>query len=231
MRYRKGATLVLVLLGAVHWNVGRRVHVRRVETAAKQVALTFDDGPNPPFTSEILLQLERQRVRATFFLIGRHIKRFPQLVDQMVAAGHEIGNHSYSHPTLPWVGWRNLDSEFSQTDDLIRPFAGAWSAPIRSPYGRTNPLFTWWLFWNRRTDILFDVQSSPPDYTRPDPHKIVESVVSQVRPGSIICLHDGEGTSAETVLAVPSIIEKLKSQGFEFLTVSELLRASRADPT
>lgn len=221
-----GAVFVLFLWFKSHRSpqvFGRCIH--RIETDKKVVALTFDDGPSS-YTQEILALLQEKGVHATFFLLGKNAERHPALVRQIYQEGHEIGNHSYSHLPLIFKSSSFIREEIEKTDRIIRQSGYLGPIHFRAPYGRKLFALPWILSQLGRPHILFDV--IPDDWASPGVLTIVERILAQVRPGSIILCHDGNGDSrgqerSQTVQATAIVIEKLRDAGYQFVTISELL--------
>ena len=196
-----------------------------VETDKKVVALTFDDGPHEKYTTELLDTLANYDVKATFFLIGKNVEKYPEIVKRIQNEGHEIANHSYDHPILPFQSRRKIRRQIDSTSSLIESAAGVIPKYFRPPMG----LFT--------SSVLNVIEASghialigevyPRDPYKPGVDKIVERVLNRTEPGSIIIMHDG-GTwgkidRSQSVKAVPIIIESLREKGYRFLTVSDLI--------
>jgi len=223
--------LVTVLLVATSaWRLSRSRDfqvlghlVRRVETATPVVALTFDDGPLPGFTEEILDVLRAEGVRATFFVTGEAVEEHVAQARRIVAEGHELGNHSYSHRRMVGVSYAFVREEIERTDELIRAAGYEGEIHFRPPYSKRLLVLPYYLSRTSRTTILCDVEPEPYPETADGAEKIVQHVVEQARPGSIILLHVMNASRSESVRAVPAIIQALRSKGYTFVTVSELL--------
>lgn len=203
--------------------IGKCIH--RIETTEKCVALTFDDGPSC-HTQEILDILKVQGVQATFFLLGQNAEKFPSLVKQIYREGHEIGNHSYSHQPFVFKSLAFMRKEIEKTDQIIRQSGYSKTIHFRAPYGRKLIGLPWILYKSKRLHILFDV--IPDDWASPGVAAIVNRILTQTKPGSIILCHDGDGDNrgqdrSQTVQAMPIVIQKLRATGYRFVTVSELL--------
>ena len=191
---------------------------RKAPTNQMVVALTFDDGPSAATTPRLLEILKKKDVRATFFVVGKNVATYPDIVRQAVANGHEIGNHSWNHPKLPLLTDAGVTAELQRTDDALTAL-GVKVRYLRPPYGSITDAQRQWIHKKFGYHfILWDVD--PGDWQRPVVGEVVSRVVNNARPGSIILLHD---IHPDTVTAVPEIIDQLRARGFNFLTVSELL--------
>jgi peptidoglycan/xylan/chitin deacetylase (PgdA/CDA1 family) len=197
--------------------------VTRVETASPVVALTFDDGPKPGFTQEILAILREQEVRATFFVTGQALERNLVEGQRIVEGGHELGNHSYSHAHMVGRSYAFVRDEIERTDELIRAAGHEGEVHFRPPYCKRLIVLPYYLHITGRTTILMDVEPESYPEIAADAGRIVSHVLDETRPGSIILLHVMNERRAETMKAIPGIIEELKSRGYRFVTVSELL--------
>src|SRR5574341_58905 len=191
------AAPVILLVGAVAlWQVSKSrtfqffgLIVPRVNTSEKVVALTFDDGPTPSATSEILKVLDEMNVKATLFVTGADLERNMSAGRKIVAAGHELGNHSYSHSRMILVSPDFVQQEIEKTDRLIREAGYSGEINFRPPYGKKLLALPYYLSQTRRKTITWDVEpDSNPKIAR-DANQIIEYARSQVRPGSIILLH------------------------------------------
>jgi peptidoglycan/xylan/chitin deacetylase (PgdA/CDA1 family) len=218
--------ITLLIMGVVLYYLSR-FHLfgecyRRINTLKPLVALTFDDGPSPPYTNNLLEILELHKVKATFFMIGRNIEEHPDVAKAVVVQKHEIGNHSYSHTKLLIKSPDFVRLEIERTDLLLRHLGVTREIHFRSPFGAqlfSVPLVLW---EKKKKNILFDV--APRDWETQETDIIVQRVINQIKPGSIILLHDGEQSPRfGTVKATDMIIRELKKRNFKFVTVSQLL--------
>ncbi|MEV5718322.1 polysaccharide deacetylase family protein [Amycolatopsis mediterranei] len=227
------SALVVVLTGAVVlFEVSKSrtfqffgTLVDRVETTEKIVALTFDDGPDPAGTHAILDTLKSRQVPATFFLIGRDMAAHPDLARDIAAAGHEIGNHSFSHDRMIGVTPSWVADEVEATDALIRAAGYTGEILFRPPNGKKLFALPHYLAEHHRTTITWDV--APDSDGTPDTATVESAVLGQVRPGSIVLLHAMYGSRAQTRQALGPILDGLKQRGYRFVTVSQLLAARR----
>jgi len=196
------------------------VSINRAGGARKYVALTFDDGPGPD-TPAVLAELKKLDVPATFFVIGRNVKENPQVLNQVVAAGHEIGVHTWNHPDLTTLTPKEQESEIASTAGEIVAVTGMASRLFRAPYGSVNPAVLKRAEDAKLLSVLWDVDTV--DWTRPSTEQIVQTAVANAGPGSIILMHDGGGNRASTVAAIPKIVSQLRAKGYEFATVGDLV--------
>jgi peptidoglycan/xylan/chitin deacetylase (PgdA/CDA1 family) len=225
----RGAT-VLALLGAAAVGLREVVnsstfqlfgdYVARVDTNDRVVALTFDDGPSPWHTPKVLNELDRHRVKATFFMMGRNVERYPDLARDVLRRGHEIGNHSYSHPKLILMSPRSVRDEIERTDKLLRDIGVSGEIHFRAPHASKFIVLPCVLGQMGKLDVLGDVSAE--EWRQQPAAVMTESILRQVRPGSIIGMHDPAG--AESLQTLKDILPALIAQGYRFETVSELVR-------
>ena len=191
------------------------------------VCLTFDDGPNPRSTLRLLEMLDRYKIKATFFCVGTHAQRHPEIARRLVEAGHEIANHSMSHCNLlaasPWRLWTEVDS-------AQRALQAICNVPItlfRAPYGRFR-----WDLRRFRNDLRFIKWDVGPAWDDTDPGRIAQYILARTRAGSIIILHDGlakvdrslsDAAGEAAIHTLPLIVPSLQARGLRFATVSEVL--------
>lgn len=183
------------------------------------VAMTFDDGPHPTLTPALLDMLKTRKIRATFYLIGRNAARYPDIVKRMVDEGHEIGNHSWSHPFLSRLGTRSLMRELDRTSDAVYKAVQRIPTTMRPPYGALTDRQARAIASDREMPtILWSVD--PEDWRRPGSNVVANRIVNRSNPGAIILAHD---IHSPTVRAMPSALDGLTDRGFEFATVSMIL--------
>jgi Predicted xylanase/chitin deacetylase len=193
--------------------------IRKVPTSHKVVALTFDDGPSKK-TPTILEILKEKHVKATFFVLGERVEKFPQYIVKEIQDGHEIGNHGYSHEPLLLANKSKIDDEIERTDTLLMQMSGKKPEFFRPPGGAYNHLVLEEAQRMEHTIVLWSVDSR--DWASSG-EKIIRTILSNIRPGSIVLLHDGiEPIPTSKVL--PVVIDRLREQGYEFVTVGELLQ-------
>jgi peptidoglycan/xylan/chitin deacetylase (PgdA/CDA1 family) len=185
---------------------------------SKEVFLTFDDGPAEPCTSEILDVLKSFEAKATFFVCGKNVERYPDITRRIVNEGHSIGNHTYSHSNfLAMIGfWGN---QIEVTARIIEETTGVKADLFRPPWGLLTPWLSYYAKRKGYRIFLWNVAAH--DWQRPSAKSIQQRILRRVRPGSIILLHDGEkahscADRSQTVLALPSLIRELSQEGYAF---------------
>lgn len=197
----------------------------RVSAGQRLIALTFDDGPNPSAVATILPVLDGYGVKATFFLTGAEIERHPDAAAALVAAGHELGNHSYSHPRMVFMDQRRVGQEIERTDALIRAAGQQGDIHFRPPYGIKGFSLPYFLEKTGRRTIMWGLAPDSDSQLASSGSAIAQHVIANAKPGDIILLHVMYKSRRTSMEAVPGIIEGLHAQGFKFVTVSELLAA------
>ncbi len=193
---------------------------------SKQVALTYDDGPNDPHTLRLLEVLARHQVRATFFLIGRFVKQRPDLARAIVEAGHAVGNHTFSHPNLIFASAQRTRAELQDCQDALHDAVGEHSNLFRPPFGGRRPGT---LQIVRAMDLAPVMWSATGwDWKALPADSIVKKVSRQIRGGNVILLHDGGhlqmgADRSQTVIATDQLIVRYKAEGYEFVTVPKMM--------
>ncbi len=195
---------------------------RRVASSNMQIALTFDDGPHPGRTPEILDILEKYGVKATFFVIGQNVEYYPDVFERTVAEGHEIGNHTFSHKCLHGCDENELNAEFSSFESAVSKYNCDVTINIRPPEGRYDDMLKNYADVNGLNIVLWSVDTH--DWAHESVDRIVENVLSNTDGGDIILMHDYISGKSPTPEALEIIIPKLIERGFEFVTVSELIK-------
>ena len=185
-------------------------------------SITFDDGPNPEATPRILDVLKRKGVQATFFVLGRHADRWPELVERMADEGHQLGNHGYSHRKLHRRTPSYVRDDLTRGADAIERASGVRPRHFRAPHGFRNP----WVTPIARSlgERTIGWSLGVWDSARPGADEIVRRTLDGMRAGSILLLHDGDGYDAsgdrtQTAEAVPRLIDGLRARGFRFVTL------------
>jgi peptidoglycan/xylan/chitin deacetylase (PgdA/CDA1 family) len=190
------------------------------------IALTFDDGPAPPYTNRILDILEQYGVPGTFFCVGLYAACYREEVARMREQGHTIGNHTWSHPFLPQLTKAQFADQLTSTGDALAAASGSPPPTLfRPPYGTQTPESIDWAVEQNADIVLWDV--APNDWAMPGADVIADRVLYGAREGSIVLLHDGGGDRSQTVAALPAIIEGLLGRGFRFAGVEHFLQSVR----
>ena len=182
---------------------------------SKKIAITFDDGPHPYYTEQLLDGLKERGAKATFFVLGKHAEQYPDLVQRMSEEGHLIGNHTYSHIQLTQRNSEAFKEELVKTSELIESLTGQEVQYVRPPYGTWNKKFEKEL---NMFPVLWNID--PLDWSSKNVSGIVQKVTTKAKENSIILMHDEYKT---TVTAALQIIDELQEEGYEFVTVEELL--------
>lgn len=201
--------------------------IQHVDMADRVVALTLDDGPTLSYTGEVLSILRDEGVPATFFVVGKALERNLDVCRAIVAEGHELGNHTYSHPHMVLQPYSVMRDEIERTDALIRACGYGGEIHFRPPGGKQFLALPYYLARNGRKNISWDVA---PEGRGAGAAEIVDRVLADVQPGSIILLHVMYESRDETRAALPEVIRGLKEKGYRFVTVSELLSLEKFTP-
>lgn len=183
------------------------------------VAMTFDDGPHPTLTPLLLDILKARDIRATFYVIGRNAARYPDILKRMVDEGHEIGNHTWSHPFLSRLGSDGVYRELDRTSDAVYKAVQRIPVTLRPPYGALTGAQSAMVHKNRdMPTIMWSVDTE--DWRRPGSDVVANRMIDMSAPGSIILSHD---IHSPTIQAMPAGLDGLKARGFDFATVSMIL--------
>ena len=194
---------------------------RSVETEKKQIALTFDDGPHPRLTPKILEILARYNVPATFFMVGQNILNYPEAARAVINAGHEVGNHTFTHPHIASLNENAIFEEIGKCEEALAELCEYRPHLLRTPQGALTPNLENCLLEDDYILVLWSLDTR--DWECKSRDQIVEEVLSKVQPGDIILMHDYIGTKSQTPEALEIILPKLLERGFEPTTVSDLL--------
>jgi peptidoglycan/xylan/chitin deacetylase (PgdA/CDA1 family) len=187
------------------------------------IAMTFDDGPHATNTPKLLEMAAKRHIKLTFFVLGECVEQNPAVLQREVAEGHEIGNHSWSHPNLAKLSDEAVRNQLQRTEDIIVKTAGVKPKLMRPPYGELTKRQRIWVNHDFGYKvILWDVD--PLDWKRPGPSVVARRIIAGTRPGSIILSHD---IHPPTIEAMPQVFDALLAQGFKFVTVSELLAMNK----
>ncbi|MBW4662221.1 MAG: polysaccharide deacetylase family protein [Drouetiella hepatica Uher 2000/2452] len=191
----------------------------------KVMALTFDDGPWPETTEQVLDILKQNNIKATFFMVGLHIKRHPELAKRVAQEGHTIGNHTWSHP-LEDVNLADAAYEIDGMEKLIHETTGVRAALFRPPSGQLNGRLATYARERKYATTLWSIDSEDHYVSSPI---LIDNVLKNAQPGRIVLMHDGGGDRSATIEALPQIISALRHQGYRFVTVPELMAIQAKD--
>ncbi|TVP59157.1 MAG: polysaccharide deacetylase family protein [Nodularia sp. (in: Bacteria)] len=199
---------------------GATIKSGNLSKGKKVIALTFDDGPWPETTSQVLDILKANNIKGTFFVVGQNVKNYPNLAKRVVAEGHSIGNHTWHH----WYHYMNPQAatyEVDHTTNLIYQTTGVKTNLFRPPGGIMHNGVAAYARSRKYAIIMWSSDSL--DYSRPTVPNLVNNVFRNAEPGGIVLLHDGGGNRSQTVKALPEIISRFRQQGYSFVTIPELL--------
>lgn len=190
------------------------------QSATKPIALTFDDGPWPKSTSQVLSILKKNNIKATFFVVGRQVKQYPQITKQIVSEGHAIGNHTWSHQYHKF-NEAAAAHELDNTASLVYKLTGVKTVLFRPPAGILNNGLAAYAHKKKYSVVMWSADSL--DWRYRGTPALMNSVLGAAKPGGIVLLHDGGGDRSKTVQALPQLIAELKKRGYQFVTVPELM--------
>ena len=203
----------------------------RVRTDRRVVALTFDDGPDPVYTPQVLDFLARERIHATFFDLGRSAEASPEIVRRQIREGHAVGNHTYSHRQLTKLNPLQIKEEVERGERAIKNASGLQPVLLRPPYGKWNHDVQDVAAANGCEIVLWSVCLERSSLKTP--RELADRVVGLVEPGVIVLIHDGgdrpDSVKSRSLAAVKILVAELKKRGYQFVTVPELLRLAGQD--
>ncbi len=214
--------ILLVLLRLLTLSPSAAVKVyRSVATSKKQIALTFDDGPHPTLTPRILNILAQYNIPATFFMVGKNVRNYPEAARAVIEAGHEVGNHTFSHPHISNLGEKAIFDEIGRCEDALEELCEYRPHLLRTPQGALTPSLEKCLKEDDYILILWSLDTR--DWEHKSTAHLVKTVLENVQAGDIILMHDFIGHNSKTPEALEKIIPALLAEGYEFVTVSALL--------
>jgi peptidoglycan/xylan/chitin deacetylase (PgdA/CDA1 family) len=203
-----------------------RITFNWIHVDGPEIAMTFDDGPHATLTPKLLDLLAARHIKVTFFVLGECVEQNPEVLRRAAREGHEIGNHSWSHPQLSKLSDDAVRSQLRRTDDAIKAITGKRPTLFRPPYGAITARQKKWIHDEFGYQIImWDVD--PLDWKDPGPTTVANRIVKETRPGSIVLSHD---IHKGTIEAMPSAIEQLENKHFKFVTVSELIGLATPEP-
>ncbi|MEH2117583.1 polysaccharide deacetylase family protein [Nostoc sp.] len=205
---------------------GAIIAAAKLTQGEKVIALTFDDGPWPQSTEQVLNILKSNNIKGTFFVVGQNLKNYPEIGKQVVAQGHVIANHTWHH----WYHFFNQQAaayEIDRTTDLIYQVTGAKTNLFRPPGGNLHNGLAAYAKGQKYSVVMWSADST--DYKLPAVPKLINNVIKDSKPGGIVLMHDGGGNRSRTVQALPEIISYFRKQGYHFVTIPELLQIEDTD--
>ncbi|BCB03679.1 polysaccharide deacetylase family protein [Bacillus sp. KH172YL63] len=217
--------LILLAAGTYKWMNARTFQLfgsltAEVETNEKIIAITFDDGPTEN-TDEIIATLNDYGAQATFFLVGNEIEKHPDEMKKLIEAGHQIGNHSYSHERMIFKSSHIYRKEIERTDELIKKAGYQGEIHFRPPFGKKLIGLPWALHMQGKRTIMWSIE---PDSVSSDTDEKVSIVKQKAKPGSILLLHPMYDKSGQEIKVLDEILSALSKEGYTFVTVNELLQ-------
>lgn len=200
--------------------------IHHVPTSRKAVAITFDDGPNPIYTPQVMEIFRKAQGKATFFMIGSQMELHPEVVRAAYAEGHEIGNHSFTHPFMTKLQQIEAKDELVRTEVLIERLTGAKPVVFRPPYFDQNEIVGS-ISEDMKYHMIGALNSGTNDWEMPGVEHILETTRSEIKPGSILIFHDGFDDRSQTIGALSILVPELITDGYELVTVSDLISSAR----
>lgn len=200
--------------------------INNVQTNEKVIAFTFDDGPNPEYTPQLLEIFREHEAKATFYAIGIHLDQYPEVARWIHEAGHELGNHTYTHPYLTQLDLAEAEDEIVRSDTRISEITGCRPATLRPPY----------FDFNAEVKAISDklgyqaigcLNGAAEDWNQPGVQHIIDKTLECAANGSIFMFHDGYGDRSQSIEAVRFLVPELISRGYKLVTISELLKLDK----
>ena len=210
-------------ISMANFTPGKANTYAQVHIQGPYIAMTFDDGPSAEYTATLLDELKKRNMKVTFFLVGQNVVDHPDLVKRMVAEGHEVANHSWSHPAFAKMSEAAVRNEIQKTQDAIAAACGVTPTLMRPPYGSITQSQKKWIPEAFGTQIIL-WSVDPEDWKKPGESVVRSRIVNGAADGAIILAHDIHGS---TVRAMPETFDQLIAKGYKFATVSELLAMER----
>jgi peptidoglycan/xylan/chitin deacetylase (PgdA/CDA1 family) len=206
---------------------GARNSYSSVKVNGPYIAMTFDDGPHPSNTPRLLDMLKQRNIKATFYVVGQLARQYPNIIRRILAEGHEIGNHTYTHPILTKISDDRIRKELGDTHKALVDIAGYHPRTMRPPGGGTNARLKQWFFDEYGySTIMWSVD--PMDWKRPGVSVVTSRLVNGAHSGAILLAHD---LHKPTIDAMPNTFDGLLSKGYRFVTVSQLLNMESSAPS
>ncbi|CEH29511.1 chitooligosaccharide deacetylase [Aneurinibacillus migulanus] len=201
--------------------------LHHVDTKKKLIALTFDDGPHPVYTRRLLKVLDKHKAKATFFVVGERAQWYAPVIRQIHRRGHEIGNHTFTHPHMKHITSEQLQEEIRKTDQIIHSLTGTYPRFFRPPGGEITYTVLRSSASQKHPIAIWSYHQDTRDWAHPGTAYIVSKVTSGARPGDIILFHDSGLDQSQTIEAVDKVLTILSKQGYRFVTLSQLLHEQK----
>ncbi|RDI44608.1 polysaccharide deacetylase family protein [Aquicella lusitana] len=211
------AFLFILLLPFTCYAEGKQAPLTRTKPLPGTVALTFDDGPNPIYTPQILAILKKYNIKATFFVVGANAKLYPDMVKAIYEQGHVVASHSMTHPKLTKLSNHTLQYEVATPNVIVEKIIGKKPLCLRYPFGMSNEHVREVIRANGMMPVSMGFNSF--DYERPGTQKIIDWISKNIYPQQVFLFHDGYDKREQTVAALPAIIEAIKKKGLGFSTI------------
>ncbi|MDZ4287752.1 MAG: polysaccharide deacetylase family protein [Prosthecobacter sp.] len=204
---------------------GARLSYSQVNITQPVVAMTFDDGPHPSLTPKLLDLLKEHNIKCTFFVVGKNAKAYPDIIRRILAEGHEIGNHTWTHLSLTGHSDEQIRKELKQSEDALFAAANYRPQVMRPPYGAINTRIKQLMFTEfGYSTIMWSVD--PQDWRRPGSGVVTSRLLAGAHPGAIMLAHD---IHPGTITAMPAFFDQMLAKGYQFVTVSQLLNMEKAN--
>lgn len=216
------ASLLLIFANAAMAQTASGEPIRHVKTTEKIIALTFDDGPDEPYTQQILKVLDKHNVKATFYVLGGNAKAYPNLIKEIMSQGHDLGSHTMYHDKMKNKSVEAITKDLKSVNNILKNYGYEKEITFRAPFGITSPNLKTALQNLNQRMVLFTFLAQ--DWTKISADQIYNNVMKEIKPGLIITLHDGGNRRENTVKATEMLINTLQKEGYRFVTVSELLK-------
>ncbi|MFD1177357.1 polysaccharide deacetylase family protein [Paenibacillus puldeungensis] len=202
--------------------------VWEVKTHQKMVAITFDDGPDPIETTEILNELKKYNAKCTFFVLGKKVETYPEIASRIIKEGHELANHTYNHAYFKGESGEDIVKELMKTERVITGVSGKGSKFFRPPGGVYSDSVVNAAKQVGLKIILWSWHQDTRDWKKPGAHVIKKQVMKNLRNGDIILMHDSVSGKSQTKEALSQILPELMKKGYRVVTVSELIKSQEA---
>ncbi len=216
--------IIVTTIGSFHirWNYFLKATHHNYNTTKNTIAITFDDGPNPEFTPKALELLQKYNAKATFFCIGKNVEKHPEIIQKIIAKGHQIGNHSYAHSNnYGFLSTKKIIADISKAQERIKKVTKTENLLFRPPFGVTNPNIAKAIKIVQLQPIGWSIRSY--DTIAKEPKKVLKKIISKLKKGDIILLHD---TSILSILVLEQLLRWLQENNIESVSINQLLKSN-----